>query len=101
MYFISIIYIYYLFISKDPPIERFAQRHIYLSIDAIADRDLGFAMARKATATYWERARLNNRSCHLVHRKARNDWLPRVIGAIKITEVVVAVAAIIIKGTNK
>jgi cleavage stimulation factor subunit 3 len=37
--------------QKDPPIKRFAQRHMYLGIDAIADRDLGFAMARKATAT--------------------------------------------------
>ena len=37
--------------EKDPPIKRFAQRHMYLGIDAIADRDLGFAMARKATAT--------------------------------------------------
>ncbi|RDB20367.1 mRNA 3'-end-processing protein RNA14 [Hypsizygus marmoreus] len=34
----------------DPPIKRFAQRHIYLGTDAIAARDLGFAMARKATA---------------------------------------------------
>ncbi|KAF5371988.1 hypothetical protein D9615_008143 [Tricholomella constricta] len=33
----------------DPPIKRFAQRHIYLGTDAIAARDLGFAMARKAT----------------------------------------------------
>ena len=33
----------------DPPIKRFAQRHMYLGIDAIADRDLGFALARKAT----------------------------------------------------
>ena len=43
----------YLFIlfQKDPPIKRFAQRHMYLGIDAIADRDLGVAMARKATAT--------------------------------------------------
>jgi cleavage stimulation factor subunit 3 len=40
-----------LFYIKDPPIKRFAQRHMYLGIDAIADRDLGFAMARKATAT--------------------------------------------------
>ena len=69
--------------QKDPPIERFVQRHMYLSIDAIVDRDLGFAMARKATATYWERTRLNNRSCHLVHRNARNEWLPRVVGAIE------------------
>ncbi|KAG5637435.1 hypothetical protein H0H81_004594 [Sphagnurus paluster] len=34
----------------DPPIKRFAQRHIYLGTDAIAARDLGFAMARKATS---------------------------------------------------
>ncbi|KAF8075815.1 hypothetical protein FPV67DRAFT_1469355 [Lyophyllum atratum] len=34
---------------SDPPIKRFAQRHIYLGTDAIAARDLGFAMARKAT----------------------------------------------------
>jgi cleavage stimulation factor subunit 3 len=60
----------YLFIlKKDPPIKGFARRHMYLSIDAIANCDLGFAMARKATATstlglpaHWERARLNNRS---------------------------------------
>ena len=38
-----------MFISKDPPIKRFAQRHMYLGIDAIADRDLGFALARKVT----------------------------------------------------
>ena len=31
----------------DPPIKRFAQRHIYLGTDAIAARDLGFAMARQ------------------------------------------------------
>jgi len=35
--------------SSDPPIKRFAQRHMYLGIDAIADRDLGFALARKPT----------------------------------------------------
>ncbi|KIK92794.1 hypothetical protein PAXRUDRAFT_829635 [Paxillus rubicundulus Ve08.2h10] len=29
----------------DPPIKRFAQRHTYLGTDAIAARDLGFAMA--------------------------------------------------------
>lgn len=34
----------------DPPIKRFAQRHTYLSIDAIASRDLGFTLARKANA---------------------------------------------------
>lgn len=33
----------------DPPIKRFAQRHMYLGTDAIADRDLGFAMARRGT----------------------------------------------------
>jgi hypothetical protein len=37
-----------LFLKKDPPIKRFAQRHMYLGTDAIADRDLGFALARKA-----------------------------------------------------
>ncbi|KAF9460965.1 hypothetical protein BDZ94DRAFT_1238063 [Collybia nuda] len=31
----------------DPPIKLFAQRHMYLGLDAIAARDLGFAMARK------------------------------------------------------
>ncbi|KAJ6615526.1 hypothetical protein B0H10DRAFT_2040864 [Mycena sp. CBHHK59/15] len=37
---------------NDAPIKRFAQRHTYLNIDAIADRDLGFAKARKqAVAT--------------------------------------------------
>jgi len=35
---------------SDPPIKRFAQRHIYLGTDAIAARDLGFAMARKGAA---------------------------------------------------
>lgn len=30
----------------DPPIKRFAQRHMYLGTDAIAARDLGFAMTR-------------------------------------------------------
>jgi len=34
-----------------PPIKRLAQRHIYLGMDAIAARDLGFAMARKATTS--------------------------------------------------
>ncbi|KAI5120731.1 hypothetical protein M0805_006437 [Coniferiporia weirii] len=32
----------------DPPIKRFAQRHLYSSIDGIANRDLGLAEARKA-----------------------------------------------------
>lgn len=36
---------------NDPPIKRFAQRHIYLGIDAIAARDLGFSMAKRANAT--------------------------------------------------
>lgn len=35
----------------DPPIKRLAQRHIYLGTDAIADRDLGFAIARRSTAS--------------------------------------------------
>ncbi|KDQ53037.1 hypothetical protein JAAARDRAFT_72802 [Jaapia argillacea MUCL 33604] len=35
---------------NDPPIKRFAQRHTYLGTDAIAARDLGFAIARQ-TAT--------------------------------------------------
>ncbi|KAF8650367.1 hypothetical protein AX16_005263 [Volvariella volvacea WC 439] len=35
---------------SDPPIKRFAQRHIYLGTDAIASRDLGFALARKSQA---------------------------------------------------
>ncbi|KAF8890420.1 hypothetical protein BD779DRAFT_1622535 [Infundibulicybe gibba] len=34
---------------SDPPIKRFAQRHMYLGTDAIAARDLGFAMARKSS----------------------------------------------------
>ncbi|KAG6837133.1 hypothetical protein H0H93_014038 [Arthromyces matolae] len=33
---------------SDPPIKRFAQRHTYLGVDAIAAQDLGFALARKA-----------------------------------------------------
>ncbi|THU98597.1 Suf-domain-containing protein [Dendrothele bispora CBS 962.96] len=32
---------------NDPPIKRFAQRYSYLSIDAIASRDIGVAMAKK------------------------------------------------------
>lgn len=35
---------------NDPPIKRFAQRHIYLGVDAIAARDLGFAIARRHNA---------------------------------------------------
>ncbi|KIO06747.1 hypothetical protein M404DRAFT_998863 [Pisolithus tinctorius Marx 270] len=34
----------------DPPIKRFAQRHTYLGTDAIAARDLGFAMAARQPA---------------------------------------------------
>lgn len=34
----------------DPPIKRFAQRHTYLGTDAIAARDLGFAMAGRQPA---------------------------------------------------
>ncbi|TFK28593.1 mRNA 3'-end-processing protein RNA14 [Coprinopsis marcescibilis] len=33
---------------NDPPIKRFAQRHMYLGTDAIAARDLGFSMAKRA-----------------------------------------------------
>ncbi|KAF8632394.1 hypothetical protein AX17_004835 [Amanita inopinata Kibby_2008] len=36
---------------QDPPMKRFAQRHMYLGVDAIASRDLGFAMAKKAGAS--------------------------------------------------
>ncbi|KAJ7738637.1 Suf-domain-containing protein [Mycena metata] len=32
---------------NDPPIKRFAQRHTYHSLDAIADHDLGFAKTRR------------------------------------------------------
>ncbi|KAJ7031146.1 Suf-domain-containing protein [Mycena alexandri] len=35
---------------NDAPIKRFAQRHTYHSIDAIADHDLGFAKTRKLSA---------------------------------------------------
>jgi len=35
----------------DPPIKRFAQRHMYLGTDAIAARDLGFAVARQNGTT--------------------------------------------------
>lgn len=35
-------------LGTDPPIKRFAQRHMYSSIDAIASRDLGAAVARKS-----------------------------------------------------
>ena len=37
--------------SLDAPIKRFAQRHTYHSIDAIADNDLGFAKTRKLGST--------------------------------------------------
>ncbi|KAJ7197027.1 Suf-domain-containing protein [Mycena pura] len=36
---------------NDAPIKRFAQRHTYHSIDAIADHDLGFAKSRKLGVT--------------------------------------------------
>ena len=36
---------------QDTPIKRLAQRHIYLGTDAIADRDLGVAFARRSSAT--------------------------------------------------
>ncbi|KAM6489260.1 Suppressor of forked protein (Suf) domain containing protein [Amanita muscaria] len=32
---------------QDPPMKRFAQRHTYLGVDAIASHDLGFAFAKK------------------------------------------------------
>ena len=51
MIFFFFLCFYDLITCLDPPIKRFAQRHMYLGIDAIADRDLEFAMARKATAT--------------------------------------------------
>ncbi|KDR71055.1 hypothetical protein GALMADRAFT_254221 [Galerina marginata CBS 339.88] len=35
--------------TSDPPIKRLAQRHMYLGTDAIAERDLGFANARRGT----------------------------------------------------
>jgi len=35
---------------QDTPIKRLAQRHIYLGTDAIADRDLGVAFARRSSA---------------------------------------------------
>ncbi|KAI0333418.1 Suf-domain-containing protein [Cubamyces sp. BRFM 1775] len=34
---------------NDPPIKRFAERHKYLNIDAIAVRDLGFVLGRQPT----------------------------------------------------
>ncbi|PPQ85222.1 hypothetical protein CVT24_006493, partial [Panaeolus cyanescens] len=37
--------------ASDPPIKRFAQRHMYLGTGAITDRDLGFAMARRGTSS--------------------------------------------------
>ena len=33
--------------SSDPPIKRFAQRHTYLNVDGIANRDLGVSLARQ------------------------------------------------------
>lgn len=38
-----------IYILIDPPIKRLAQRYMYLGTDAIADRDLGFAVARRTT----------------------------------------------------
>ena len=38
----------YLNIITDPPIKRFAQRHSYLNIDGIANRDLGFAVSKQS-----------------------------------------------------
>jgi hypothetical protein len=38
-------------LNLDPPIKRFAQRHIYLGTDAIAQRDLGVALARKESTS--------------------------------------------------
>ncbi|PBK72172.1 Suf-domain-containing protein [Armillaria solidipes] len=35
---------------NDPPLKRFAQRHVYLGVDAIAARDLGVAIAKKSTS---------------------------------------------------
>lgn len=35
----------------DPPIKRFAQRHSYLAIDGIANRDIGFAVTRQNALT--------------------------------------------------
>jgi len=37
----------------DPPIKHLVQRHIYLGTDAIAVRDLGFAMARWAIGRWF------------------------------------------------
>ena len=37
--------------SQDTSLKRLAQRHIYLGTDAIADRDLGVAFARRSSAT--------------------------------------------------
>jgi cleavage stimulation factor subunit 3 len=34
-------------LTTDPPIKRFAQRHTYLTTDAIASRDLGFGITRR------------------------------------------------------
>lgn len=66
--------------SLDPPIKRFAQRHTYLGTDAIAARDLGFAMARQggaASATGSNfggrtetQASLNNASGSSSHKRA-------------------------------
>ncbi|KAI0771691.1 hypothetical protein BD413DRAFT_475587 [Trametes elegans] len=36
---------------SDPPIKRFAERHKYLNIDAIAVRDLGFVLGRQGSRT--------------------------------------------------
>lgn len=46
--------------SQDPPIKRFAQRHTYLGTDAIAARDLGFAMAARQPAALGSTSTLNS-----------------------------------------
>ena len=41
-------------LKNDPPtIKRFAQRQMYLGIDAITDRDLGFAMGSQSNSYYY------------------------------------------------
>ena len=62
-------------------------------------------LANRHLLIRWERARLNNRLCQLVHLKARNEWLHRIIETNeKITGVwvvVVAAGAITVKGANE
>lgn len=56
--------------------KRFTQRHYFWHrCDCRLWGWVFLCLAKRPPLTYWERARLENRSCHLVHLKARKDWL--------------------------